>query len=434
MASKKIILLGLNELNFDYIKHYVKQGLLPNFKHVFESYQCVETTSESEYKLLEPWIQWCTIHTGKTYAEHKVFRLGDIVNRKDLKQIFETAEEHGLTVGAISPFNADNRLKKPAFFVPDPWTQTTASGDAFVKNISEAAAQAVNDNAKGSLSKKSILSIIKTYVKVVAPAKYGQYLKLATGLKTKIGVKAVIFDKLLGDLFLHQWKKKQPDFSNLFLNTGAHFQHHYMFNSAAYDGELSNPDWYCPKTQDPLLMVLKVYDQIIGSLLKLDARLLIATGLHQKPHKHNTFYWRLDAHTSFLNTIGIDDFKSVIPRMSRDFLIEFNNAEDALAAQKELETYRSTSDNTAIFTVDNRVESLFVELTYPNNIENSFGIKGSKSISNFEDYVSFVAIKNGEHHNVGYYIDTAVPKKLKTETMPLASVYNAILKALHINN
>ena len=27
----KTILLGLNELNFDYIKFYINQGLLPNF-------------------------------------------------------------------------------------------------------------------------------------------------------------------------------------------------------------------------------------------------------------------------------------------------------------------------------------------------------------------------------------------------------------------
>lgn len=29
--KSKTILLGLNELNFDYIKFYIKLGLLPNF-------------------------------------------------------------------------------------------------------------------------------------------------------------------------------------------------------------------------------------------------------------------------------------------------------------------------------------------------------------------------------------------------------------------
>ena len=38
--KKKTILLGLNELNFDYIKFYVDQGLLPNFKKIFEIQPC----------------------------------------------------------------------------------------------------------------------------------------------------------------------------------------------------------------------------------------------------------------------------------------------------------------------------------------------------------------------------------------------------------
>ena len=44
--KNKTILLGLNELNFDYIKFYINQGLLPNFKKIFEIQTPVETVSE----------------------------------------------------------------------------------------------------------------------------------------------------------------------------------------------------------------------------------------------------------------------------------------------------------------------------------------------------------------------------------------------------
>ena len=115
--KNKTILLGLNELNFDYIKFYINQGLLPNFKKIFEIQKPIETVSENEYRLLEPWVQWVTIHTGKTFEEHNIFRLGDIVNYPELSQIFEELETEGLSVGAVSPFNAENRLKYPSFFV-----------------------------------------------------------------------------------------------------------------------------------------------------------------------------------------------------------------------------------------------------------------------------------------------------------------------------
>ena len=82
--SNKTILLGLNELNFEYIKYYINQGFLPNFKKIFKIQPPIETVSENDYKLLEPWVQWVTIHSGKSYKEHKSFRLGDIINEPEL--------------------------------------------------------------------------------------------------------------------------------------------------------------------------------------------------------------------------------------------------------------------------------------------------------------------------------------------------------------
>ena len=125
--KNKTILLGLNELNFDYIKFYINQGLLPILKKYLNT-TTIETVSENEYKLLEPWVQWVTIHSGKSYQEHNIFRLGDIVNNPELSQIFEELEAEGLSVGAVSPFNAENRLNNPSFFVPDPWTKTNLLG------------------------------------------------------------------------------------------------------------------------------------------------------------------------------------------------------------------------------------------------------------------------------------------------------------------
>ena len=127
-----MILLALNELNLDLIRGYVDSGLLPNFEQLLQN-GVVETTSEQEYSHLEPWIQWVTVQTGLPYRDHQVFRLGDIVNRADLNQIFEELENEGLSVGAVSPFNADNRLENPEFFIPDPWTQTAPSGSFWLK-------------------------------------------------------------------------------------------------------------------------------------------------------------------------------------------------------------------------------------------------------------------------------------------------------------
>ena len=42
-----------------------------------------------------------SVHTGKSFNDHKVFRLGDITSSTE-KQIFEILESNGLKVGAVS--------------------------------------------------------------------------------------------------------------------------------------------------------------------------------------------------------------------------------------------------------------------------------------------------------------------------------------------
>ena len=113
---KNLVLLELNEINFDVVRYYLNQGAhLPGYKKLLKLYS-LNTQAENEYDYLEPWIQWPSVHTGKTFKEHKVFRLGDFVNSSE-DQFFEQVEKSGLTVGAVSPMNASNKLKKPAYFL-----------------------------------------------------------------------------------------------------------------------------------------------------------------------------------------------------------------------------------------------------------------------------------------------------------------------------
>ena len=424
----KTILLGLNELNLEYIKYYSNKGLLPNFKKLFDDFELVETDSENKYELLEPWIQWATIHTGKTYDEHNIFRLGDIVNSSET-QIFEYLESKGLSVGAVSPFNAKNNLTRPKFFIPDPWTKTKVSGNWLVKSIYQAIHQSVNDNASGRLGFKTIFSLLLGLIITTPIRQYFWYLKMLKNRKNP-GVKAIVLDSLLANTFFWLLKFKKPDFSNLFLNVGAHIQHHYLFNSQAYDGNLENPDWYCPKDHDPLILILSLYDKIIGKLLDSSLRLVVATGLHQQPHRHLTFYWRINKHEDFIKRIGIDDYEEILPRMSRDFLINFKNSDSALKAEKLLNSFFLERDNEKVFKIDNRGNSLFIELIYPNEIFDNDVLISSEfksKVKNFKSLISFVAIKNGEHNGIGYFLYSKKDyKKQLNSKIQLKQVRNII--------
>jgi hypothetical protein len=420
--KSKVILLGLNEINFEFVKAYCAQGLLPHFKK-FTDRGWTETVSENEYKLLEPWIQWVTVYTGKAYAEHQVFRLGDIVERKDLTQIFEVLEAEQLKVAAVSPFNADNRLQQSPFFIPDPWTKTPTTGSKLLKELAAAIQQTVNDNAQSKVTAGSIWSLVKGMMAFVSPSRYANYLSLMSKIR-KPGVRAMILDNLLTDVFVYQWKKHQPDFANLFLNAGAHIQHHYLFNSRAYKGTFKNPEWYCPEGFDPLLLVLQQYDQLLEQLGETGATIYLATGLHQRPHEHLTYYWRLKNHAAFMKRIGIEDYTELLPRMSRDFLVKFATPEAAQKASQQLASFEMTKDGEKIFEVDNRGNSLFVELVYPNDMDDQMSItNGQLTAEAFKQFVSFVAIKNGEHDGTGYLLSN---NGLQHGTIPLTQVYDIL--------
>lgn len=404
---QNVILLELNEINFDYVERYIKLGKLKNLAELISRHGLTMTKSESEYHLLEPWIQWVTAHTGKTFEQHNVFRLGDITSQ-EIPQIWEYLEENGISVGAVSPMNANNRVNKSAFFVPDPWTDTPTTGNVVIRGLSRAIAQAVNDNAQSKVGPQSMFWLALGVMCYARIENYPLYFSLiVSAFKKRSWAKAQFLDQLLADLMIKQTKAHKPKFVSLFLNAGAHIQHHYMFNSKVYDGELQNPSWLIDSESDPVLDVYAQYDRIVGQVLNSfpNVRLMIGTGLNQDPYEKDLFYWRLKDHAKFLNKVGIN-FSSVEPRMSRDFLIQFDGAVEAKIAQASLES-SIAEDGMPLFNVDNRGSSLFVMLVYPKDIADSLSITVSgQCYTKFKDDVSFVAIKNGEHNGTGYLLDT----------------------------
>lgn len=429
-----VLMLELNEVNFDHVREYIKLGRLPHLAKLLKSHALIETTSEKEYEELEPWIQWVTAHTGLPLAEHGVFRLGDIVDR-DLPQIWEVLEARGLKVGAISPMNAKNRCENAAFFMPDPWTPTDVTGSALMKHLNDAVSQAVNDNAKGRITVRSALWLIAGLAAYARPANYHVYLKiLGSIVRRRSWASSLLLDQLLADLFVREVKRKKPNFATLFLNAAAHIQHHYMFNAKVYSGPFSNPAWYVDAESDPVLDVYQLYDRVVGQVRRLfpAARLMLATGLHQDPHKDLTFYWRLKNHAKFLEQTNIH-FDRVEPRMSRDFIIYCSDPNAAALAEKGLKQIRSI-DGTELFDTDNRGSSLFVMLTWPRDITADFEyLVGNETKRNFRDQVAFVAIKNGAHNGVGYLIDTGEDAPDTARTIPLASLPQRISQACGVN-
>ncbi len=414
--SLKLLFIQLNEINFDIVEKYIslsKKNKFKNFKTLRDNFNFFNTFAEDKYENLEPWIQWVSVNLGKNFDQHKIFRLGDIINFPKERQIFEKIEDKGFKVGAISPMNTVNRLKKPCYFISDPWTDTYSDSSPFSKRISMMLKQSVNDNASGKLSFQSVLTIIEIIFKTFDFKKTFFLIRLVLSTLFKPWKKSLVLDYLIHLLHLYFIKKKSPNFSSIFFNAGAHIQHHYLHNTKYIENLTKNPNWYLDPSSDPFEDMLELYDKIIGDYLKLfnnETNLLISTGLRQVPYDIKKFYYRLKNHSSFLNNIGVK-FLKVLPRMTRDFEIIFDNDENLKNAKSILQKIKSNKDNLKIFNeIEERKNSLFVTLTYPHEVKKNDKIIIKEGLEfNFLNELVFVAIKNGKHDSKGYAFGSPNP-------------------------
>ena len=441
---QKVILLEMNEISMQLLRHYVDDGHLPNFRRLLDAHGCSRTESETAHANVNPWIQWVTAHTGLEYSEHGVFRMGDVV-KTDLPHIWDRLEAQGAKVAALSPFNSLNRCQQPSFFVPDPWTETGFVGAWDMRLLYQALNQVADDYANERISIGSILRLAAAALVNIQWRNLFAYLRdTLSYLRGRRWSRALVCDRLLVDVFIRHWRRERPDYASLCLNGGAHIQHHYMLNSPYYRGPRRNPDWYVGTDQDPLLEVYQLYDELIADLLRLNeqgGRLIIATGLAQAFHERHSLYYRMDRHEEVLNALGIP-FQRIHPLMTEDFVVECATAEAALECQRMLESTRAgvddlfyvdnadvevrrtiTSDR--VFYVDNRGADLYVQLlpTARELPENLLLTCGARKLPSFEQYVSFVQVKNGHHVGTGFFIDTGrrageMPPQFRLSRLP----------------
>jgi hypothetical protein len=430
MKNNKLILLSFNELNFDFIKHYLKNKKYKNFSKIID--KITYTKSETQYKLLEPWIQWVSIYTGKKAEQHKIFRLGDIVNFKE-ETIFDQIGK-SYSVGAICPMNINNNIKNPAYFIPDPWTSTISDNNFWSKKIHRTISFFVKDNAKKSFSIINYFNLLIIVIKFINFKNiYLYFFLIVTSVKYKWR-KALFLDLLLNDIHLKLICKKKVNFSNLFLNAFAHIQHHYfLFSPAITNVNFKIPEWYKKNNKkDPLEEALYVYDKILGDYLSIkDYKLVMATGLTQVPYDILKFYYRLKNHNLFFEKFNIKFFK-VIELMSRDFILQFDND---IISKKAADVIKNISLNSIkIFKVDNRGNNLFITLTYPHEISSNDKIFiNNIDKLNLIDFISFVAIKNGMHSGEGFYYDNFTKREIK-EKIDIIKINKIILDFFYEKN
>ena len=410
----RLDIIQVNEINFDLIKKYIESGeKLPTLEKISKA---VNTTkSELEYNRLEPWIQWPSFYTGKPFEGHNIFRLGDF-DKYNGENILKYWVKMGKEVVCISPMNLSNSLEKNGIFLPDPWINTHCSGSWSLKWVYAAIKSFVNNNSSGRVSKLNYLRLLMGLLPYMKINDYVALIKYFRTIKGRKYRKAVFLDIILARLYKNLTNKKVDFRGMLFLNSGAHIQHHYLHNAKIERiSETKNPSWYVDPTSDPFLEVIREYDKILGMLLDDNRKTLILTGLSQEPYEQTKLYWRLTSHRDFLKDINVS-FKDVRPRMTRDFEVYFESDASKQKCEEILGKIVDENGQKVFGDFQSGEKSLFASLLYPKDVKGRQFFLEDKSID-FSKYVSFVALKNGKHSAEGFWYysgleNALAPKKI----------------------
>lgn len=116
----RTIVLEFNELSPQLLDRFIEQEHLPNFRRFRDSAMVAVTDAEETAPNLEPWIQWVTVHTGLSFAEHGCFNLneGSDLTAPRLWDLVSRADQTNWICGSM------NAAVQPGFrgcFLPDPW-------------------------------------------------------------------------------------------------------------------------------------------------------------------------------------------------------------------------------------------------------------------------------------------------------------------------
>lgn len=442
----EVVVLEFNEVNREILEALVRQGKLPNFEKLMASHAVVGTLVNEEYAKLEPWIQWVTAHTGKSQAQHGAFNLSDVQHSK-LVQIWDVLEAQGIACGLVSPMNARRGNIKKGFFIPDPWTSANDAYPALAARVFSFLAEKVQshnvDLSRGSSKITFLVDCLKLGIPLRVLARLGiGYIQARIDKRTKWKLAAEL-DLFLFEMTLTLRKKFKTQYTSVFMNSVAHYQHHYWTRhqpevwGRRYPKlfKLRNPvaDSNLRSHDDPILYGLQLMDRMVGRAVRVvgASSVMVVTGLSQVPFEgyqgEKGFYlYRPIAHARLFQALGIET-ERVAPLMSRDVMLYFANDAARQKAQSILASAKVNGHDLFLCTQEDE-HRLFCKVDYSFDVEANARVHAeglAEEGLKFHEFFQLITFKTGHHSPAGIVIaprsvlgHTRPPIPIALETMP----------------
>ncbi len=326
----KMVVLEFNELCAPLLQQFMGQGLLPNFKRLYERSTIVTTDAEEAPPALEPWIQWPTVHSGMPYSEHRIFDLGDGILLKQ-KCLGDVLSDAGVPVGIFGSMNL-NYGEVKGYQVPDPWNKVGRTSPATLQPYYDVVARQVRESSRENALGKADIAQLGFYMlrHGLTPSTISLGVRQLAAEVRDANVKwrrASLLDDIQYDLFRHMNAAHKVQFATFFCNSTAHYQHYYWRNMQPEAFSRPAEESEHESLRTAVQFGYQSMDRLIGRAFKdyPNAVIVLCTGLSQQPWSDTekcTF--RPRDFNAFLTFAGIDPATCAVkPVMAEQFHLDF---------------------------------------------------------------------------------------------------------------
>jgi hypothetical protein len=349
-----VIVLEFNELVPALLNQFIDRGYLQNFKRLRDEAIVATTDAEEAPPLLEPWIQWVTVHAGVPYSTHGCFHLSDGANYKG-PRIWDLVSEAGGQVWICGSMNAGVRAGSiNGHVLPDPWaTGIQALPYNFFEPYINFVRPYVQEHSTGrpNVALSDVLRCARFMALNGLSAKtvWATIRQLLSERRDRTHWRrATILDQMQWDIFKAVFKANKPQLATFFLNSTAHFQHFHWREMEPAEFSVKPTDENMRIYSDAVLFGYAQMDKIVGDALSLagnEHSLVLCTALSQQPmlnfeEKGGRQIFRHHDHVSLLEFAGVAERYEYSPIMSQQFFLTFKDQATAQAAAAKIEGLR----------------------------------------------------------------------------------------------
>jgi hypothetical protein len=449
--ASRVISIEFNELCPNLMDKFIKAGELPNFKRFHDEAAVYETDAEESGELLNPWVQWVSIHTGLSASEHQVTTLSE-GHTVPVQAVWDVASTNGKRVWVCGSMNARYDRPLDGYLLPDPWSTgcrpyPQTEFDPYIGYVRSSVQEYTHGGGGGM---KSFLTYMLKHglsaSTMLAAAKQIASEKLGNTYWRRAG----ILDLIQYDLFKHYYRKVNPHLATFFLNSTAHYQHCYWRNMEPEAFKVKPTAKEQKDYAGAILYGYQCMDKLVGRFLNLagtDTTLFFSTALSQQPYldheeKDGRKYYHLHTKAVLAEKLGLKEPYTYEPVMAEQFYLRFADAAATDRAEAHLTSFvlnhrpAFKDERNRLFNATRKDNALLMQCRCTGDVPADARITSatdpSVSIPFHEVFYLMPAVKSGRHHPSGMLWIRRPDRKhhVVTEKVSLRSVAPTMLREL----